>query len=145
MAYNEIRTINNIQLEDIKARQSIQELDNKKANKSDIVNGLNFKGTTTYSALPTSNNSVGDFYYVTDGDGTNGEGNYAWNGTAWYFSGKTTNFTEVIDSSLTKSGKAADAKITGDEIGQLKKGIAALESCGFVVVDGKVCMKYIKS
>lgn len=155
MAYNEIRTINNIQLEDIKARQSIQELDNKKANKSDIVSGLNFKGTTTYSALPTSDNSVGDFYYVTDGDGTNGEGNYAWNGTAWYFSGKTTDFgdistkanaavnnaafeegklkvtkndgtsteTEVIDSSLTKSGKAADAKITGDEIGQLKEDL----------------------
>lgn len=153
MAYNEIRTINNIQLEDIKARQSIQELDNKKANKSDIVSGLNFKGTTTYSALPTSNNNIGDFYYVTDGDGTNGEGNYAWNGTAWYFSGKTTDFgdistkantavnnaafeegklkvtkndggsteTEVVDSSLTKSGKAADAKITGDEIGQLKE------------------------
>lgn len=155
MAYNEIRTINNIQLEDIKARRSIQELDNKKANKSDIVSGLNFKGTTTYSALPTSDNSVGDFYYVTDGDGTNGEGNYAWNGTAWYFSGKTTDFgdistkanaavnnaafeegklkvtkndgtsteTEVIDSSLTKSGKAADAKITGDEIGQLKEDL----------------------
>lgn len=148
MAYNEIRTINNIQLEDIRARQSIQELDNKKANKSDIVNGLNFKGTTTYSALPTSDNSVGDFYYVTDGDGTNGEGNYAWNGTAWYFSGKTTDFgdistkanaavnnaafeegklkvnkndgasteTEVVDSSLTKSGKAADAKVTGDAL-----------------------------
>lgn len=155
MAYNEIRTINNIQLEDIKARQSIQELDNKKANKSDLVNGLNYKGTTTYSALPTSNNNVGDFYYVTDGDGTNGAGNYAWNGTAWYFSGKTTDFgdistkanaavnnaafeegklkvtkndgtsteTEVIDSSLTKSGKAADAKITGDKIGELEEDL----------------------
>lgn len=152
MAYNEIRTINNIQLEDIKARQSIQELDNKKANKSDIVSGLNFKGTTTYSALPTSNNNIGDFYYVTDGDGTNGEGNYAWNGTAWYFSGKTTDFgdistkantavnnadfeegklkvtkndgtsteTEVVDSSLTKSGKAADAKAVGNILNPIK-------------------------
>lgn len=158
MAYNEIRTINNIQLEDIKARQSIQELDNKKANKSDLVNGLNFKGTTTYGALPTSDNNVGDFYYVTDGDGTNGAGNYAWNGTAWYFSGKTTDFgdistkanaavnnavfeegklkvtkndgtsteTEVVDSSLTVSGKAADAKITGDNIGQLKEDLTEL-------------------
>lgn len=166
MAYNEIRTINNIQLEDIKARQSIQELDNKKANKSDIVSGLNFKGTTTYSALPTSNNNIGDFYYVTDGDGTNGEGNYAWNGTAWYFSGKTTDFgdistkantavnnadfeegklkvtkndrtsteTEVVDSSLTKSGKAADAKITGDEIGQIKEDIDDLSNALKIVV-----------
>lgn len=166
MAYNEIRTINNIQLEDIKARQSIQELDNKKANKSDIVSGLNFKGTTTYSALPTSNNNIGDFYYVTDGDGTNGEGNYAWNGTAWYFSGKTTDFgdistkantavnnadfeegklkvtkndgtsteTEVVDSSLTKSGKAADAKITGDEIGQIKEDIVNTNNFDAVVI-----------
>lgn len=166
MAYNEIRTINTIQLEDIKARQSIQELDNKKANKSDIVSGLNFKGTTTYSALPTSNNNIGDFYYVTDGDGTNGEGNYAWNGTAWYFSGKTTDFgdistkantavnnadfeegklkvtkndgtsteTEVVDSSLTKSGKAADAKITGDEIGQIKEDIDDLSNALKIVV-----------
>lgn len=182
MAYNEIRTINNIQLEDIKARQSIQELDNKKANKSDIVSGLNFKGTTTYSALLTSNNSVGDFYYVTDGDGTNGEGNYAWNGTAWYFSGKTTDFgdistkanaavnnaafeegklkvtkndgssteTEVVDSSLTKSGKAADAAKVGEAINaettrakaaeeenakgvsQLKKAIGDIESSTFI-------------
>lgn len=159
MAYNEIRTINNIQLEDIKARRSIQELDNKKANKSDIVSGLNFKGTTTYSALPTSDNSVGDFYYVTDGDGTNGEGNYAWNGTAWYFSGKTTDFgdistkanaavnnaafeegklkvtkndgtsaeIEVIDSSLTKSGKAADAAKVGEAVGELKEDLGNLE------------------
>lgn len=166
MAYNEIRTINNIQLEDIKARQSIQELDNKKANKSDIVSGLNFKGTTTYSALPTSNNNIGDFYYVTDGDGTNGEGNYAWNGTAWYFSGKTTDFgdistkantavnnadfeegklkvtkndgtsteTEVVDSSLTKSGKAADAKATGDAVGQLKEGLVNTNNFDAVVI-----------
>ena len=172
MAYNEIRTINNIQLEDIKARQSIEELDNKKANKSDIVNGLNYKGTTTYSALPTSGNSVGDFYYVTDGDGTNGEGNYAWNGTAWYFSGKTTDFgdistkanaavnnaafeegklkvtkndgtsaeTEVIDSSLTKSGKAADAKITGDKIGQLKEDIAESYSAKKIYSAGDICI-----
>lgn len=116
MAYNEIRTINNIQLEDIKARQSIKELDNKKANKSDIVNGLNYKGTTTYSALPTSGNNVGDFYYVTDGDGTNGEGNYAWNGTSWNFSGKTTNIsTNIIDDTLSVSGKAAGARVVGEK------------------------------
>lgn len=89
MAYNEIRTINNIQLEDIKARQSIQKLDNNKANKSDAVNNAAFeKGKLK----------------ITKNDGTSTE-------------------TEVIDSSLTKSGKAADAKITGDEIGQLKEDV----------------------
>lgn len=239
MAYNEIRTINNIQLEDIKAREEIEAtkknisslqtkedfdntvgnwssshpnetitnvvdgikipdvssfvtisdfntkqeaqdkvidtkadkgvvetLQSTKADKSDLVNGLHYVGTTTYSALPTSGNNVGDFYYVTDGDGTNGEGNYAWNGTAWYFSGKTTDFgdistkvntavnnaafdegklkvtkndgtsteTEVIDSSLTKSDKAADAKITGDKIGQLKEDIENVENVSMSVI-----------
>lgn len=69
----------------------------------------------------------------------------------------------VVDSTLTQPGHAADAKATGDEIqvvrGDLASEIsrseqaeqaldtrtAALESCGFVVVDGKVCMKYVKS
>lgn len=184
MAYNEIRTINNIQLEDIKAREEIEatkknitslqtkeDFDNTvgnwssshpnetitkvidgikipdvsnfvtnsdfntkqeeqdkiidtKADKSDLVNGLHFKGTATYSALPASDNNVGDFYYVTDGDGTNGEGNYAWNGTSWNFSGKTTNIsTDIIDNTLSVSGKAAGAKAAGDAISQLKEDL----------------------
>ena len=187
MAYNEIRTINNIQLEDIKAREEIEatkkniaslqtkeDFDNTvgnwssshpnetitkvidgikipdvsnfvtnsdfntkqeeqdkiidtKADKSDLVNGLNFKGTTTYGALPTSDNSIGDFYYVTDGDGTNGEGNYTWNGISWNFSGKTTNIsTDIIDNTLSVSGKAAGAKATGDAISQIKEDIGDL-------------------
>lgn len=70
---------------------------------------------------------------------------------------------KIIDPTLSLSGKAADAKATGDAIqgvrGDLASEIsraeraeqaldtrtAALESCGFVVVDGKVCMKYVKS
>lgn len=87
----------------------------------------------------------------------------------------------TIDPTLSFSGKAADAKASGDAIQNLAAGIAAetkraageeqrldtaitaektraeqaeqaldtrtaaLESCGFVVVDGKVCMKYVKS
>lgn len=87
----------------------------------------------------------------------------------------------IIDPTLSLSGKAADAKATGDAIRGVRddltaevtrakeaeqanaEGIAAektraeqveqaldartaaLESCGFVVVDGKVCMKYRKS
>lgn len=138
MAYNEIRTINNIRLEDIKAREEIEAtkrtfnakqeaqdiIINTKADKSSLVNGLNYKGTTTYRSLPASGNNVGDFYYVTDGDGTNGEGNYAWNGTAWYFSGKTTNIsTDIIDNTLSVSGKAAGAKAAGDAISQLKEDL----------------------
>lgn len=86
----------------------------------------------------------------------------------------------TIDPTLSLSGKAADAKATGDAIQNLAAGIAtetkraageeqrlntaitaettraeqaeqaldtrtaALESCGFVVVDGKICVKYVK-
>ena len=109
------------------------------------------------------------------------------------------NIQKIIDPTLSLSGKAADAKATGDAIQDVRNdlsseisraqtaekanadGIAAeasrakgeeqrldaaitaettraeqaeqalsartdaLESCGFVVVDGKVCMKYVKS
>ena len=106
---------------------------------------------------------------------------------------------KIIDPTLSLSGKAADAKATGDAIQVVRDDLAseisraetaekanadniaaeveraqaaestlstkiteeatraeqaeqaldartaALESCGFVVVDGKVCMKYVKS
>lgn len=72
-------------------------------------------------------------------------------------------FAITIDKTLSVEGNAADAKASGDairgvmddlalEISRAKQAeqeldtrTAALESCGFVVVDGKVCMKYRKS
>ena len=69
----------------------------------------------------------------------------------------------TIDPTLSRSGTAADAKATGDAIQGVRHDLAsevirakqaeqaldtrtaALESCGLVVVDGKICMKYRKS
>ena len=41
-----------------------------------------------------------------------------------------------LDTAITRAEQAEQA---------LDTRTAALESCGFVVVDGKVCMKYVKS
>lgn len=62
------------------------------------------------------------------------------------------------NSNTTLAGKAdksevqANAKSISDETTRAEQAeqaldtrTAALESCGFVVVDGKVCMKYVKS
>lgn len=62
------------------------------------------------------------------------------------------------NSNTTLAGKAdksevqANAKSISDETTRAEQAeqaldtrTVALESCGFVVVDGKVCMKYVKS
>ncbi len=69
---------------------------------------------------------------------------------------------KIIDPTLSLSGKAADAKAAGDAIQGVRDDLAAettraeqaeqaldtrtvaLESCGFVVVDGKICVRYLK-
>ena len=79
---NNIDTINN----------NISNLDETKANKNEIANGLNAKGACLYTELPTEGNSNGDYYYCSDGNGTDGAGNYVWNGTAWFFGGLGNNF-----------------------------------------------------
>jgi len=72
----------------------IDDLDNKttaqlaeKANKDEVANGLTAKGAVLHANLPTTGNTVGDYYYCSDGDGVQPAGNYVWNGTTWYFGG----------------------------------------------------------
>lgn len=88
-----------------------------KANKDEVTNIMTPKGNKLYNSLPTTGNTIGDYYYSPDGDGVNGAGNYVWNGTAWYFGGtgdegynklkeELSNSVNLIDltSSLTIKG-----------------------------------------
>lgn len=51
---------------------------NIEALKRNLSSPYNFKGSTTFAALPASGNSVNDTYYCTDK-----KCNYTWNGSAW--------------------------------------------------------------
>lgn len=55
--------------------------------KNEVTTVMRPKGNIAYASLPTSGNALGDYYYCSDGDGVNPAGNYAWNGTSWYFGG----------------------------------------------------------
>lgn len=73
--------------------EKISEIDSQlaeKANKNEIINGLTAKnGVKTWAQLQamTTGNVVGDYYYCSDGDGTNPAGNYRWTGSNWSFGG----------------------------------------------------------
>ena len=49
-----------------------------------VANGLTAKGASAYASLPTTGNTIGDYYFCSD---ASTPGNYVWNGTAWYFGG----------------------------------------------------------
>jgi lysophospholipase L1-like esterase len=51
-----------------------------------IGNTKTFKGSITFASLPTSGNTGGDYYYVTDK-----ATNYCWNGTTWIDIGNSLN------------------------------------------------------
>jgi len=65
------------------------EIDNK------ISAAMNYKGTkATVSALPSSGNTTGDVWHVTE---TGGE--YAWNGTSWEELGSTIDLSGYVEES----------------------------------------------
>ena len=95
----------------------------EKLKKNNVISGaLKFKGSSAYASLPT-NPEVNDYYYSPDGNGTDGAGYYAWNGTAWIFIG---NNDKGVDSTFTVEGAAADSKAVGDKFAKVDSETASL-------------------
>lgn len=93
----------------------------EKMKKNNLISGaLRFKGSSSYAALPGKGAAENDYYYCSDGDGTNGPGYYAWNGSSWNWIG---NNDKGIDKSLKVEGAAAEAAATGEAIASLKEDV----------------------
>lgn len=74
----------------------------QKANKDEVTNIMTPKGNKLYNSLPTTGNTIGDYYYSSDGDGVNGAGNYVWNGTSWYFGGTGDEGYSLLNNQLSE-------------------------------------------
>ena len=80
------------------------------AKKSDVGSAYKYKGSkATVSALPTTDNEVGDVYNV-EADGMN----YAWDGTTWDALGSTVDLSEYVKAEAMNAalGDKVD-KVTG--------------------------------
>ena len=85
----------------------LAQIENKKVNKDEVTNGMTPKGNIAYASLPTNGNTIGDYYYCPDGDGTNPAGNYAWNGSKWYFAGTGDSGYNLLDIDMSKNKEDA--------------------------------------
>lgn len=94
-----------------------------KANKDEVTNIMTPKGNKLYNSLPTTGNTIGDYYYSPDGDGVNGPGNYVWNGTAWYFGGTGDEGYNKLSENLDKALPNGYAKIGTFEVKWEQQGI----------------------
>ena len=63
---------------------------------------------------------------------------YYWNGTAWTDGGVYNAVAFTTDTTLTIAGAAADAKATGDQLGNLKSDLDGVAEFKANVIDGKV-------
>lgn len=78
-------------------KRYVDQIADRKADKTDIAGGITFRGSSTYSALP-SNAATGDCYYCSDGDGTNGAGLYARSAAGyWCFAGAGENLLTLTE------------------------------------------------
>lgn len=76
--YQELEALNSTEM--VSVRQQLADIELNKANLADLPSSAYvFKGSTTFAALPTTLNTLGDVYYVSDGTPQN----YAWTGTVW--------------------------------------------------------------
>lgn len=87
----------------VTVNQQLADIENTKANIADLPSSAyTFKGSTTFPALPTTGNVLGDVYYTTDN-----LQNYAWTGTAWMaigngaFANGTVVTQKIADGSVT--------------------------------------------
>ena len=95
---------------------NVANLANNKADKSEVTNVMTPKGTIAYASLPVSGNEVGWYYYCPDGDGTNGAGNYVWNGTSWYFGGTGDQGYSVLKKDIDNIGAYRLNEFNKDDI-----------------------------
>ena len=82
-----------------------------------ISAGMHYKGTkASYSALPSTGNTIGDLWNVTDTGA-----NYAWNGSAWDKLSENIDLSGYVTTSRTINGKALTGSIslTASDVGAL--------------------------
>lgn len=78
---------------DDKDKKELQDQIDERAKLTDVSSPYNFKGSTTFEALPLVGNAVNDTYYCTDA-----KCKYTWNGKAWYQSSLSeSDYTEELD------------------------------------------------
>lgn len=82
------------------------------AKKTEVTNCITPKGNSTYVALPPTGNTIGNYYYCSDGDGTHGAGNYVWNGTSWFFGGTGDEGYSILKEDMAISGIIKNIDLT---------------------------------
>lgn len=106
----------------VSVEQQLAHFETTKADLADLPSSAyTFKGSTTFALLPTTGNTLGDVYYVTDGTPQN----YAWTGTAWtpigngaFANGSITNkkladgAVDLVKTTFKKMGKNIFNKAT---------------------------------
>ena len=85
-----------------------------------LTGAMHFKGTkASASALPSTGNTTGDMWNVTDTGA-----NYAWDGSAWDKLSENIDLSGVVPNTRTVNGKAlsSDITLTYSDVGALSSG-----------------------